>query len=127
MISTRKPRPAARPSASKKPRRCGPSRATIAVMRMCSPRRRAITAPSMASQRKRIEASSSDQVSGAWNTERATMPENSTATSATTRIAAGISTMAPRIRSAVAAQEPEGVPIRPEGGANSEIAAMAEA
>ena len=36
-------------------------------MRMCSPRRNATTAPSIASQRNRMEASSSDQISGAWN------------------------------------------------------------
>ena len=40
--------------------------ATSAVMRMCSPRRNATTAPSIASHRNRIEASSSDQISGWW-------------------------------------------------------------
>ena len=65
MISTRKPSPAATASASNRPRR-GPefANATSAVMRMCSPRRSAITAPSMASHRNRMEANSSDQVSG---------------------------------------------------------------
>jgi len=37
-------------------------------MRMWLPLRNATTAPSIASQMKRIDANSSDQTSGAWNT-----------------------------------------------------------
>ena len=48
------------------PRRENP--ATSAVSRMCSPRCSAITLPSIASHRNRIEASSSVQINGAWNT-----------------------------------------------------------
>ncbi|MNV97711.1 hypothetical protein D3C71_1928690 [compost metagenome] len=55
-------------SASSRPRVCGLTLLTSAVMRMCSPRRRATTAPSIDSQRKKIEASSSDQTSGACST-----------------------------------------------------------
>ncbi len=41
---------------------------TAAVIRICSSRRNAMTAPSIASHRNRIEASSSDQTSGASKT-----------------------------------------------------------
>ena len=53
---------------SMKARRYGGARDTRKPNRMCSTRRSAITAPSMASHRNRMEASSSDQVSGALKT-----------------------------------------------------------
>ena len=49
-------------------RTVGDMRPTKVLSRMCSPRRSAITAPSIASHRNRIDASSSDQVSGWLNT-----------------------------------------------------------
>ena len=57
--------------ASNNARFCDDSLDSTAVMRMCSPRRSAMTAPSIASQMNSIEASSSDQTSGRWNTKRA--------------------------------------------------------
>ena len=52
------------PTRSRNARVDGLALATAAVMRMCSPRRNATPAPSIASHRNRIEASSSDQISG---------------------------------------------------------------
>jgi hypothetical protein len=67
-MSTRKAIDAAMASASSMARAEGSPFADSAVMRMCSPRRSATTAPSIDSHRNRIEASSSDHTSGAWNT-----------------------------------------------------------
>ena len=53
---------------SMKARSRGGARDTRKPSRMCSPRRSAMTAPSMASHRNRMEASSSDQVSGELKT-----------------------------------------------------------
>ena len=67
-ISSRKPTASATAKASKKVRSFGPASVTSIDIRMCSLRRNATTAPSMASHRNRMEASSSDQVNGRWNT-----------------------------------------------------------
>src|SRR5262245_39559869 len=64
---------------------------TKVVSRICSPRCSAITAPSIASQRNRIEANSSDQVSGR-RISRLTTPANSTSVSTSTITAASTST-----------------------------------
>ena len=50
------------------PRRSGERRDTSAVIRMCALFSNATTAPSIASHMNRIDASSSDQTSGRWNT-----------------------------------------------------------
>ncbi|MEY9398894.1 hypothetical protein ABIF79_005269 [Bradyrhizobium japonicum] len=68
-------------------------------MRMCSPRRSAITAPSIESQRNRIEASSSDQISGLWKTYRMMTPASMMPISTSTTAAAAVSTTAPSQRS----------------------------
>ena len=104
MINTRNNRPAATAKASKKSRRLWGNRRTSAVIRICSPRRNAITAPSIASQRNRIEASSSDQVSGVPRA-RAMMPARRTPISAATSAAAGISTASPKPKSTAASQD----------------------
>ena len=49
-------------------RQRGGASPTTKASRMCSPRRSAMTEPSMASHRNSVEASSSDQVSGASKT-----------------------------------------------------------
>ncbi|MCY1223063.1 hypothetical protein D9M72_351720 [compost metagenome] len=67
-MSTRNAIDAAIANASSMARVEGVTFCSSAVMRMCSPRRSATTAPSIESQRKRIDASSSDHTSGAWNT-----------------------------------------------------------
>ncbi len=63
--TTRNSKGAISASASSNARRDGPADVTKAVMRMWPPLRNATTAPSIASQMNRIDASSSDQTSGA--------------------------------------------------------------
>ncbi len=91
--------------ASNSRRRSGACLDTSAAIRMCSPRRSAITAPSIASQMKSMDASSSDQTSGRWNTNRATTPASSTTMSASTRAPAHRSTTRPSPRSRRASGE----------------------
>ncbi len=67
---------------------------------MCCPRCSAITEPSIASHRNRMEASSSDQTSGACSTKRATTPANRITISASTIAAASPATAWHSTRSA---------------------------
>ncbi len=64
MISATKVQTVSALTASSQPRHFSGKRVTIAVSRICAPRCKASTAPSMASQLNRIDASSSDQISG---------------------------------------------------------------
>src|SRR4051794_12259618 len=68
---------------------------------MCSPRCNAITAPSIESQRNRIDASSSDQISGLWRTYRLMTPASKMTISNSTRPAVTVSTAAPSRRPAL--------------------------
>ena len=87
-------------NASNRPSQTADIRAVTVVSRICTPRRSAIAAPSIASHRNSSEATSSLQTNGRSNTKREMTPNNRTITSATTRMAAGISVAQRRVASA---------------------------